>query len=281
MKKIKLWVMLVMMSLISFYYTNKMVNIYQEKDPIMQKLHEVNKLYKEDATNAEIIGNQIISGENGKVIDYEESYNKMKQYGAYNEALITLEEVKPTISIEDYYDKYIVSGNNNKKAISLIFIVDNYDISSIIKILEKENVNATFFIDGTFLEKNVYLIKKYKDFEFEILSYNNSYQEALFKTSISYLKTITSNSPKYCYTKEENEELLNLCKGLKLHTIKPLYYVDRSIYKEIKSNLSNGLIFSIDTNSYIEKELTSTIEYIKQKGYKLVSLNKLLEESSN
>ena len=70
-----------------------------------------------------------------------------------------------------------------------------------------------------------------------------------------------------------------MCNKLKLHTIKPSLVIKNNLYKNIKQNLSNGEIFTIEDNSYNEKELSTTIDYIIQKGYKIVTLENLLKES--
>lgn len=279
MEKIKTMIIGILLISISFYIINDTLNYLKEKDPIMQNIKKSKEKYKIIFENAEIIGNNIIPGKKGKTIDYQKSFSDMKKYGSYNEALIRLKEVKPTISIENNYDKYIIQGNRNKRKIAIIFtITEENKFKNIIKILENKKVSGTFFIDGTILEKNTCFIKKHSTQEYEILSYQESYHKPFFKTSISYLENITKKDTKYCYTEDDNEELLKLCKNLKHHTIKPTIKIKKYLYKEVKQNISNGLIISIDNNNYIEKELSPTIDYIKQKDYELVNLRELLTE---
>ena len=113
-----------------------------------------------------------------------------------------------------------------------------------------------------------------KNHELNILSYNNSYDKSLFETSISYLENILEKDVNYCL----GEEVLNLCSKLKLHTIKPSLEIHNNLYREVKNNIDNSMIISIDINSYNLKELSSTIDYIKEKGYKIVLLRDLLSE---
>lgn len=257
-----------------------MIDFLKEKDPIMKEIKKTKEKYVVPSVNATIIGNSIISGKNGKTINYNESYNKMKKYGTYNESLTTLKETTPVISIEDNYDKYLIGGNKNNKNISLVFIVTkDTNINNILTILDNKNVSATFFIDGEYLEDNTRLIKSMNEHEIEILSYNNSYNESFFKTSISYLENTTSKKVKYCYTRYDNEELLKLCSKEKLHTIKPTIYLDKNIYKGIKNNLDNSIIISLDINNYVERELSSVIDHIREKGYKLVTIDNLVKEN--
>ena len=95
-----------------------------------------------------------------------------------------------------------------------------------------------------------------------------------------YLNSLTGKSPKYCYTEESNEEILNTCEKLNLHTIKPTLVLSKNIYHEIKNNLSNSIIISLEVNNYVEKELSTTIDYLKKKGYKIVSLDNALKEEN-
>lgn len=277
MKKIRKYSIIVLLTIFSFYYINHRMIMIRNNDPIMKQI-KLNKSYEKDSINATIIGKNIITGENGRVIDYNKSYNNMKKYGAYNETLIETKEVSPTISITNNYNKYIIKGNPNKRKISLIFTIRDKN-PSILKIINSKNISVTIFIDGTFLENNISFIKKEKTHhEFELLSYDNKYNEKYFKTSLYYLETITNKKSKYCYSEIDNEEILSLCNKLKLHTVKPSNVIKNNLYKNIKQNLSNGEIFTIEDNSYNEKELTTTIDYIIQKGYKIVTLENLLKE---
>ena len=278
MKKIKIIFIIIILISVSFYYTNKVVDSLKENDPIMKEIKQTSNNYNISPVNAQIIENTIVPGIYGEEIDYDSSFHQMKKYGTYNESMTTMKEIKPTISIEDNYDKYISKGTNKKRNISLIFTITNENINNILNILEKKEVPVTFFIDGVYLEKNINTISNIKNHEIELLSYNNTYEKPFFKTSLSYLESITNNKAKYCYTKEENEELLKLCKRLKLHTIKPTISIDKNIYKEIKHNNYNGMIISLNINKYVEKELPVVIDYLQSKGYKLVTLDNLLSE---
>ena len=262
----------------SFYYTNKMIDFLKEQDPIMKEIRKTDDKYKIDSVDALIIGDSIVPGKVGKEIDYKKSYNQMKKYGAYNEFLTTLKDIKPVVSIDDNYDKYIISGNKEKRSVALVFkVYKDTNIDSILSVLKKKKSTATFFIDGTFLENNVLKIKGMKNHELEILSYNNSYDESLFETSISYLENIHEKDVRYCYS-ENNNEILKLCSKLKLHTVMPSLIIKNNLYSEVKKYLDNSIIISIEINNYNLKELSSTIDYIKGKGYEIVKLNELLKE---
>ena len=277
MKNIKKLLCLFIFLLISMYYTNKSIDILKNIDPIMKQIKTTTEKYKVDPIDAVIDDKDISSGVYGKEIDYKESYSKMKQYGKYNEALTVLKDTKPTISIENTYDKYLVKGNPNNRSISLIFkLTKEKDLRDLLSILEKEDVQVTFFIDGTLLENNINMIRKLSNHEVEVLSYNNELNEELIMTSISYLENITNRRPMFCYTETNNDKLLNSCRKNKLHTIKPNKVINKDLSKNIKKELESGITITI--NNYSNDELIYSLRYLKSKGYNLVTIKDLYSE---
>ena len=282
MKKFLEAFLVIALVLFSFYYTEKAIVVLESNDPIMKEIKDKGSTLEEDALNAKIDGDYLIPGYNGLVIDLEESFTKMKGYGSYNDALLVFEEVKPTISIDDYYDKYISSGNGMSTSIALVFTVDdNSYVGNVLNVLKEMDVVGTFFIDGKFTDNNTSFVSQavVNSNEVEVLSYDNAYDELLFKASIDKLKTLTSTTPKYCYATYDNEEVLNLCSKLSMHTIIPTIRLDNNIYSNLKGNLRSGSIISIKLTESNISELKVLINYIKQRGFNLVTLDTLLNEA--
>ena len=277
-KLIKVFFIL-LLSLFSFYYTNKSIELVREQDPIMKTIRTTSNKYNVSPVNAEIKHNKIIPGISGKEINYVETYTKMKQYGTYNEILTTLQETKPTVSINNYYDKYVISGNPIKRSVALVFKLENDAFKEILNILNNNNVSGTFFIDGLYLENNSKTINSLTNHELELLNYNNSYDEIYFASSKDYLESLTNRNLKYCYTDKEDIELINLCQKQKLHTIIPTIQIKTSLYQEVKDQLTNSAIISIPLTGNTKKELDITIKYIKSRGYTLEKLEDLLNEN--
>ena len=279
-KKLIQVTLVLLLVLFSFYYTNKTIDIIRETDPLMKQIKEESKKYVISAEDAKIEGNKIVPGKNGKEVDYEETYQKMKQYGAYNESLTVFKETTPTLSIEETYDKFIISGNEEKKEVALVFpIYNTTDPKKIIQILNQEEVAATFFIDGLWLENNLALVKKMTNHELEILNYNNRYEEIYFSSALQYLKNVTGREGEYCYADYDNKEVIELCSKLELHTITPTIKITNTPYQDIKQKLQNAAIISFPINTTTEIELQTVITYIKSKGYNIVTLKSLLSES--
>lgn len=270
---------ILLLTIFSFYYTNKSIELVREHDPIMKKIRSTNEKYNIKAVNAEIKDNTIIPGLTGKEIDYTKTYTKMKQYGTYNEVLTTLKTVEPAISVEDYYDKYIISGNPEKKSVALVFIVEKNSPKEVINILKNNNTSATFFIDGYYLENNSKEIQTMSEHELELLSYNSDYDEIYFSSSKDYLESLTGQKTKYCYSEYDKEEVITLCQKLKLHTIVPTIQIEKNLFQEVKEKLVNSAIVSIPISTNTNIELATTIKYIKSRGYTLEKLESLLNES--
>lgn len=283
-KKVIEVIFVILLVLFSFYYTEKAIILLESNDPIMKEIKDKGKSREEDAINAKVEGDYLIPGYNGLVIDLETSFNKMKGYGSYNEALLVFEEVEPTISIDDYYDKYISSGNGISTNIALVLTVDDSSYTdNLLDILKEMNAVGTFFIDGKFTDSNSLFVSQavVNGNEVEVLSYDKAFDELLFKASIDKIKTLTSTTPKYCYATYDNEEVLNLCSKLSMHTIIPTLRLDSNIYSDAKGNLRSGSIISVKLTEENVKELKVLINYIKQRGFTLVTLDTLLNEARN
>lgn len=278
MKKIYPVILTLLLIYFSFYYTNKVVGLIQSKDPIMVKINEEKDKYEVDAINAKVDSKNITPGRNGKVVNTSESFKKMKNYGEYNEELYVFDEVEPTVSIDDYYDRYINLGRNDSNKVSLVFKVEKNDsIEEVLKVLKDNGVVATFFVDGVFLEDNKEEVSRLvkNNNEVEILSYDDSYDKLYFDDSLHKLFDVTKTSPKFCYADYDRKEVLELCDRLGLHTIIPTINTNINSFSLIKDKLQSGSIISLKNSS---NNLNTIVNYIKQRGYNLVTLENLLLE---
>ena len=100
--------------------------------------YSVETKYNKNYLNATISNNTIIPGLSGSVIDINNSYLKMKKIKSFQENSLILKEIEPVISIKNNQDKYIISGNHNKKNIAILIKTNNLDI---LKYYENTNIN--------------------------------------------------------------------------------------------------------------------------------------------
>lgn len=283
MKKILSYFCAISFAITSFFISKQTTFVVKETDEIMLQIKEENKKYEENPINAKIEGNTIIPGYYGKKININKSYQEMKKNGKYNPANYVYEELKPEISIDDIYDKYIVSGNRIKNIISIIFTVsDNDNISEIIKIVENNNIKVTFFIDNDWLYSNnsLTLTLIEKGHNIGILSNNLDYEYNEFIWMNNIIKKIGNQKINYCYAEEENQKNIKICAKQKNYTIKPNIIIKTSPLKEIKKTIQSGSIISIKANQISTEELEIIINYIKSRGFSIENLEKNLTEKN-
>lgn len=281
MKKLFETIGLISLVFFSFFYTEKITNVIKENDDILNEIKQISHQYKIEPINAIINNNTIIPGINGCEIDINKSYKKMKKINSFNSNLLVYKVIKPKISVNKKYDKYIISGNKEKKEVSLLFIVEsNTNIDSIVNILDEYGVSAVFFTDGIWFENNNEKIIELIENNFIIgnLGYNYQYNV----TGVSWMNTIVTKignqNQTYCYTEMENEELLNICQNNKSYTIIPSIITKDNPLIEIKQNLNNGSIIKLDINNKTISQLPLIIEYINSKDLDIVNIKELLNE---
>lgn len=267
----------------SFFYTEKTALVVRDLDDVMIKIKEVSDIKKILPIDATIEGNTIIPGLNGSEIDINKSYKNMEKINDYNQSLLIYKKVKPDISIVKNYNKYIISGNANKKQISLIFMVkDNKNIDEIIKILDKYNIKGNFFVDGSWFENNNELVIELIKNNHTVgnLSYNLDYTDSGFVWMNTIIKKIGKQKVNFCYNEVDNEESLNICSLQKNYTIRPTIITDKNPLIEIKQNLKSGSFISLNINDKMINELPVIIEYINSKGFSIVNLENHISEDT-
>lgn len=273
-----------LLTVFSFYYTNKLIEFSKSKDPIMIEIMKNKDDYNKLSIDALINNNYIIPGSEGLEVDVDKSYTKMKKLGKYNDNLYVYDVVKPTISIKDNYDKFVINGNTTKKEVSLIFKVNDLkNIENINKILFNNNVSATFFIDGNIKDDDINILKILDESNnyFGNLGYNKKYSIKTIKYTNALLDRIDDDNHNYCYVEKDDINVLKTCSEVKMYTIKPMVVSNIFPFTYIKQNLENGKIFSLDTNNYTLKQLELIIKYVRQKGYDFVTLEEILNEKIN
>ena len=161
---------------ISFFFTEKVINVTLNQDEIMIKIKEYSEEYNIKPINAIINDDTIIPGSIGKYIDNEESYKAMKKIGYFEPSLVVYKNIYPEVSVYNNYNKYITKGNIKNKNISLIYILNNINtLDNILNITNKYKVKINFFIDSTFLNNNISIIDKINNHEIYNFGNNGEY----------------------------------------------------------------------------------------------------------
>jgi len=242
--------------LFSFYLSDEITKLAINKNPIMESIKEKSDSLTVMGTNAIINENTIIPGINGKKVDEEASFFKMKEFGIFNETYLVFENIKPNISLEDNKDKIIIQGNKNLRQVSII--ID--DDCNLLNYFENKNINLTILAktDTTFA-KYEYInsekdINKFNDLE-SILKKNNL-------------------NKKICVLEKSN---IKKCKKKKNYLVKPNIIVSNKDIIQNKKNITNGSILYIDKN-VSKNTIEILINQIKHLDLKIVYLSQLVSE---
>lgn len=265
----------------SFFYTEKVGYVVREMDSLMEEIKEKSKTKNVEAIDALIDGNTIIPGKIGKIVDINSSYEKMKRINEYNENMLVLKDVSPKVSIKNNYDKYVISGIKSELEVSIVLLInENTDIDYLRKLARDKNISFNFFVNNIFFERNNDLLTELIKDGHNIgnLSENNDYSTSTYIWMDTILKKIIKQKNNYCYLEEENKEYLDICALNKNYTIKPGIVLKENPAINIQKSLNNGSIISVEANNSVLNEITVMVNYIQSKGYKIVTLNKLLDE---
>ena len=270
---------LFLLLLLSFIYTDKVFSEARNKDPIMQEV--ISYKNKNDILPIEptVNDNEIIIGVSGMVVNEKESYKNMKNDDSFDENKIVYDKKPPKTSISNNYDYYIKKGNDKNNVASIIFKVTSDDnIDEILSLVAKTGVKVNFFIDGSYLEKNVETAFSMVNLNCEIynLGYDGKYSKSMIGVTNNLIESITLKDSKYCLNEEKNDDYKKLCKSKKMYSILPTL-IDPTIF-DLKENLEKGIIISYDLSNYNYNEFKLMINTITSRGYKIETLSKMLTE---
>ena len=88
MKKILKLFGLITLICFSFFYTEKVIYVVSEQDPLKIEINESADSYKISPNEAIVDEDTIIPGSNGRVVNIEKSYKKMRKSNIFNNNLL-------------------------------------------------------------------------------------------------------------------------------------------------------------------------------------------------
>ena len=258
MKNVYKYIGLFIIAVFSFYYTDKIVLMVQNNNPIMQEINEAKNTKEVDYVNAIIQDDKIIPGKNGLVINEQKSFSMMKSFGVFNAYYLVYDQKRPEISLEDNKDKIIHSGNLQEKNISLI--LENNE--NLINYLESNNIKADVLIN----KDNYINIKSLEMINNDFNKYNE----------VELILNRDDKNNNICYVNENN---LDFCKKRSKYLVNTeLILNDSNVYK-IKNNIKNGSIIFVTNNTSIDT-LKIVLDHAKFKGLDTVYLSELISEEN-
>lgn len=261
----------------SFFYTEKAVNIANNKDPIMQSIMSYENKKNSECIEGVINEDEAILGINGYELNVNKSYNNMRGIG-FDEELMVFDETKCEVTKDKVVDKYIIKGNEYKNSVSLLLLVnDGSYLEDIIEICKKKNIKLSLVVNGSTLETNKDFFENMYKNGFDIL-YNGTDEVDLEKYKF-IMKKIDKRAIKYCVFSKKND-LLKLCKDNKINSVKSNIIIEKDLFMNIKNYIEKGNFIIIKENEETVKELGASINFIKAKGLEIKSLTDHLKEES-
>lgn len=271
---------LFLLLLLSFIYTDKVFNEARGNDPLMKEVISYKKAYDVKPVEPKIKDDEMILGMSGLIINEEKSYKNMKEDDTFNKQKLVYDKKNPNTSITKTYDYYITNGIS-KNMVSIIFKVNNStNVSELLSILAKTNVTVNFFIDGSYLEKNVETAFSMVNLNSEIynLGYDNKYSKSMISVTNNLIESITLKDSLFCLNEVKNDNYKDICASKKMLTLSPKL-VNPSI-TDLKKDLSKGVMIVYDLDEFDTSKFSFIINVIESRGYKIKGLSKLINENS-
>ncbi|MDF2963680.1 MAG: polysaccharide deacetylase [Paenibacillus sp.] len=238
-----------------------------------------------------------IPGYNGVEVDIEKSLALTLERQTPGQLHLILKEVPPAIGIEQLGSHPIYKGNPGKPMVSLMINVawGEEFLPKMLSVLEKENVHATFFFDGSWLKKNIptaQIIKEkghelsnhaYSHKDMSKLSRDQAYSE-INKTQQLLEKELGVNNVLFAPPSGDfNQATVDIARELKLKTI--LWTLDTvdwqkpapsTIVQKIAARVEPGSLILMHPTTSSSEALERMIKVIKNKGLRLGTVSELI-----
>ncbi|GAA0445104.1 polysaccharide deacetylase family protein [Lentibacillus halophilus] len=281
-------------------FSQTVSKVAKQEDALYQKIKRKRSSYEAEPENAVI--HKVwkkMPGINGLKVNVSQSYEQMKEEGGFDETLLTYEQIPPEISMDDLPSAPIYRGHPEKNMVALLFNVSwgGKYIPSILTTLKETGVKATFFIEGKWAKTHSDYVKMIKEQGHSIgnHAYNHpdmarlSNEETgtqLTRTN-EILKAITGDMPKWFAppSGSYSEQTVTAASKKGLNTI--LWTVDTIDWKNpslsvmmnrVMNNIHPGATVLMHPTPSVAKNLDPLIARIKDKGYKLGTIDELLNE---
>lgn len=241
-----------------------------------------------------------IPGYNGLEVDVEKTYQLARASGKAEKIPWVYREVPPARQLDDLGAQPIYKGNPNKPMASLMINVawGNEFIAPMLAVLEKEQVKATFFFDGSWLSKNAETAKTIAAAGHELSNHAYSHKdmsklsdaaarEEIVKTQTLLKETLNVDNRLFAPPSGDyNMNTVRVAHELGLRTV--MWTIDTVDWKnpepgwiiqKISSRLEPGSMILMHPTKSSSAALSDLIQVIKQRGLTLGTVSELLSSS--
>lgn len=267
---------------------------------LINEIKESAKEHNEEAEDAYIDSVwKKTPGRNGRKVNIEKSYTNMEIEGEFDASLLVFDEVKPSITLEDLPASPIYRGHPDKEMVAFLINVSwgTENIPGILKTLKKQNIKATFFLEGKWAKQNKDIVKMIHEQNHLIgnHAYNHPDMAKISSDEIreqiehtnDIIEAIIGTRPKWFAPPSGSftEQVVKIAHELNMETI--LWTVDTIDWQNpsvsvminrVVTNVHPGATVLMHPTETVAQGLTPLIEEINQKDYEIGTLENLLSE---
>lgn len=274
---------------------------FQTKDTLLEEIKANVEKYEEPPQDAYI--DRVwkkTPGRNGLQVRVDESYKAMKKKGKFDPELLQFKEISPKISLKDLPAAPIYRGHPEKEMVAFLINVSwgTEHVPTILKTLKEKDVRATFFLEGKWAKENKEYVRMIQEQGHLIgnHAYNHPDMATLSKDEIqkqiedtnTIIEAITKERPLYFappsgsfnnlvvqYAHEANMETI-------LWTVDTIDWKNPSVsvmINRVMKNLHPGAMILMHPTTPVAQGLEQLIEQIKEEGYRIDTVERLLDES--
>ncbi|MDB5052036.1 MAG: hypothetical protein JWM44_86 [Bacilli bacterium] len=238
-----------------------------------------------------------IPGYNGLEVDLTKTIQLALPFTSIDKMNFIYKEIKPKINLEDLGAQPIYKGNPHKPMVSLMINVawGNEFIPTILKVLNKENVHATFFFDGSWLSQNVEVAKQIGKDGHELSNHAYSHKNMSQLSREAAIAEISKtqrlledrlgvhNTLFAPPSGDFNNQTVQIAHALHLKTV--LWTLDTVdwtkpqpawIIRKVSSNLEPGAMILMHPTASSSQALEGIIKEVKRRGLVLGTVSELL-----
>ncbi|MCP8969043.1 polysaccharide deacetylase family protein [Ectobacillus ponti] len=238
-------------------------------------------------------------GYNGRLVDVQASYESMKKGKVFDENKLVFQEVRPKVHLQDLPPAPVYRGHPDKKMTALTVNVawGNEYIPSMLEILKKHKVKATFFLEGRWAKENPSMAKMIADAGQEIGNHSYTHpnmkllsaaaiREQLSKTN-EIIEAATNRKVRWFAPPSGSfrDEVVSIADEMGMGTI--MWTVDTIdwqrpepsvLLQRVLGKMHPGAIVLMHPTSSTAKSLDTLIVQLKEKGYQIGTVSALLDE---
>ncbi|RLQ95697.1 polysaccharide deacetylase family protein [Falsibacillus albus] len=240
-----------------------------------------------------------IPGYNGLKVDIDASYKKMKKDQTFSEQKLIFKQVPPKVHLKDLPPAPIYKGNPDKPMVSLLINVawGNEFLPDMLATLKKQNIHATFFLEGRWVKQNPKLAKMIVDAGHEIGNHSythpnmkilssNRIKDELSKTN-DVIKATTGTEVRWFAPPSGSyrDEVVQIADELNMGTI--MWSVDTIdwqkpspdvLIQRVVSKVHPGAMILMHPTESSSKALDQLITQIKKKQLRFGTVSDLVDE---